>query len=79
MALVIDGASEESGFGEEDRGQLEEPAGFAGEAVDDGDEAEWWTVEWSPPLGEEFETVWVGEVGGGVGNGVAGVELGGGE
>lgn len=47
--------------------------------MDDGDEAEWWTVEWGPPLGEEFEAGWVGDVGGGVGYGVAGVEFGGGE
>lgn len=58
---------------------MEEPAGFAGETVDDGDEAEWWTVKRSPPLCEEFEAGRVGDVGGGVGNGVAGVEFGGGE
>lgn len=30
-------------------------------------------------MGEEFEPGWVGDVGGGVGDGMAGVELGGGE
>lgn len=54
---------------------MEEPAGFAGEAVDNSNEAEWWTVEWSPPLGKEFETGGVGDVSGGVGDGVAGVEF----
>lgn len=58
---------------------MEEPAGLAGEAVDDGDEAEWWAVERGPPLGEEFESGWVGDVGGGVGDGMEGVEFGGGE
>lgn len=36
-ALVIDGASGEAGLGEEDGGELNEPARLAGEAVDDGD------------------------------------------
>lgn len=35
MALVVDGAGGEAGFGEENGGELEEPAGLAGEAVDD--------------------------------------------
>lgn len=36
-------------------------------------------MERGPPLSEEFEPGWVGDVGGGVGDGMAGVELGGGE
>lgn len=47
--------------------------------MDDGDEAERWTVEWSPPLCEEFEAGRVCEEGGGMADGVAGVEFGGGE
>ena len=35
VALVVDGAGGEAGFGEENGGELEEPAGLAGEAVDD--------------------------------------------
>ena len=35
--MVIDDASGEAGLGEEDGGELNEPARLAGEAVDDGD------------------------------------------
>ena len=34
VALVVDGAGGEAGFGEIHGGELEEPAGLAGEAVD---------------------------------------------
>lgn len=58
---------------------MKEPAGFTGEAMDDSDESDWWTIKWSPPLGEEFKAGRVGDVGRGVCNRVAGVEFSGGE
>ncbi|KAF7820130.1 Tyrosine-specific transport protein [Senna tora] len=56
VALVVDGASGESGVGEVNGGELEEPAGLAGVAVDEGDGADdGGGREWGPPLGEELE------------------------
>lgn len=79
VALVVDGGDGEAGFGEEDGGESHEPAGLAGEAVDDADCAEdKGRGLWGPGLGEEAEAAWVGDVGGGVGDVVAGVEGGGG-
>lgn len=67
VALVVDGARGESRFGEEDGGQLEEPAGLAGVAVDDGDGAEdFGRGKWGPGLGEEFHAPRVCDVLGGV-------------
>ena len=80
MPLVIDRAGDVTGFSEEDGRELEEPAGFAGEAVDDGDDADGgsWR-EWGPPLGEELEAARVGDEGGGVRDGMLRVEFVGGE
>lgn len=76
VALVIDGARGEARFGEEDGGELDNPAGLAGEAVDDAEDAEGFGGrEWGPPLGEEPEAARVGDVLGGVTHWVAGVEL----
>ena len=80
MPLVVDRAGDEAGFSEEDGRELEEPAGFAGEAVNDGDDADGgsWR-EWGPPLGEELEAARVGDEGGGVRDGMLRVEFVGGE
>ena len=37
VALVVEGGGGEAVEGEEDGGELEEPAGLVGEAVDEGD------------------------------------------
>ena len=37
VALVVEGGGGEAVAGEEDGGELEEPAGLGGEAVDEGD------------------------------------------
>ena len=80
MPLVIDRAGDVTGFSEEDGRELEEPAGFAGEAVNDGDDTDGtsWR-EWRPPLREDLEAARVGDEGGGMGDGMLRVELIGGE
>ena len=56
MALVIDSACGESGFGEVDGGKLDHPAGLAGVAVNDGDDSDDFSWRFrDPPLCEEFE------------------------
>ena len=56
-ALVVEGAGGETGLGEVDGGELEEPAGLAGVSVHDGEGSNdgFWR-EWGPPLCEELET-----------------------
>lgn len=80
MPLVIDRACDVTGFSEEDGRKLEEPAGFAGEAVNDRDDTDGtsWR-EWRPPLCEDLEAARVGDEGGGLGDGMLRVELIGGE
>ena len=56
VALVVDGAGGESGLGEVDGGELEEPAGLAGEAVHEGKgSSQFRRREREPPLREELE------------------------
>lgn len=75
VALVVDGADGEAGLGEVDGGELDEPAGLAGEAVDDGQGSEDRSGrKWGPPLGEELEASGIGDVLGGVRDFVAGIE-----
>lgn len=53
MALMINGTSDESGLGKMDGGKLYEPARFAGEAMDDGDDSDWVDRRLrDPPLSE---------------------------
>lgn len=76
MTHVVDGADGESVLGEVDGGELDEPGGLAGVAVDDADDGLNWGKR-EPGLGEEFEVlVGRGEGGGGVGDGVVVVEFG---
>lgn len=63
VALVVDGAGGEAGFGEIHGGELEEPAGLAGEAVDESQGPDGFgRRQWVPPLSEELETSRVGDV-----------------
>lgn len=62
MALVIDGADGESGLRDMDGGELDEPAGLAGESVDDGDDAGDFGRGSDPPLREQLESSGVGNV-----------------
>ncbi|KAK3039929.1 hypothetical protein RJ639_027764 [Escallonia herrerae] len=65
------------GLGEVDSGELDEPAGLAGVAVDDRDDAEeLGGGEQGPGLGEEPDSSGVSDVVGRVSHRVAGVELG---
>ena len=66
VSLVVDCTCGESRFGEENGGELEEPARLAGESVDNGDDSGDWSVEWGPPLSEELEAAGVGDELGGV-------------
>ncbi|CAL4956842.1 unnamed protein product [Urochloa decumbens] len=76
VALVVERGDGEPGGGEVDGRQLDHPAGFAGEAVHDGDGAEdWGGGQGGPALGEDAEATRVDEGGGGVGDPVASVEL----
>lgn len=78
VALVIDGAGGETGFGEMDGRELEKPAGLAGETVDDGKSTDNFSRrEGSPGLREELHAPGVGDVLGGVSDRVTSVELGG--
>lgn len=57
VALVVEGADGEARLSEVDAGELDEPAGLAGEAVDEGDDADdGLRGEWSPRLGEDVES-----------------------
>lgn len=80
MALVIDGAGGETGFGEMDGSELDNPAGLAGETMDDGESTDDVSRgKRSPGLREELHSPGVGDVVGGVRDGMASVEVGGGE
>lgn len=62
MALMIDCADGETVLGEVNGGELNEPAGLAGESVNDADDADGVRGrEWGPPLSEEFETSRIGD------------------
>lgn len=76
MALMINGTSDESGLGKVHGGELNEPARFAGEAMDDGDDSDW--LDWSerdPPLSEEFKASGIGNEVGAVSHRMASIEL----
>ncbi|CAL4963887.1 unnamed protein product [Urochloa decumbens] len=76
VALVVERGDGEPGGGEVDGGQLDHPAGLAGEAVHDGDGAEdWGWGKGCPALGEDAEAPRVDEGGGRVGDAVPSVEL----
>ncbi|KAB2611646.1 hypothetical protein D8674_019678 [Pyrus ussuriensis x Pyrus communis] len=56
MVLVVDGADGEAGLGEMDGGELDEPTGLAGVAVDDGEGPDDLSRrQRGPSLGEELE------------------------
>nr|GMC77250.1 transcription factor MYB73-like [Ipomoea batatas] len=76
VALVIDGANGESMLGYVNSGELHEPAGLAGEAVDGADcTYELGGRERGPPLSEELEAAGIGDELGTVGHRMAGIEL----
>lgn len=76
VALVIDGANGESMLGYVNSGELHEPAGLAGEAVDGADcTYELGGRERGPPLSEELEAAGIGDELGAVGHRMAGIEL----
>lgn len=62
MALMIDGAGDESGLSEMHGSQLNKPARFSGEAMDDGDDSDWFdrSVR-DPPLSEELKASGIGD------------------
>lgn len=76
MALVIDGTGGETLLREVDGGELDHPAGLTGETVDDGESTDDLSRrQGSPGLGEELHAPGVGDVVGGVSDGVMGVEV----
>lgn len=76
VALVVDGADGESMLGYVNSGELHEPAGLAGEAVDDADcTYELGGIKRDPPLSEELEAAGIGDELGTVRHRVAGIEL----
>lgn len=78
VALVIDGTCGESRFGEVYSCELDEPTGLAGEAVDEGDNADdLGGRKWGPRLREKLETPGVCDILGGVTHCVTSVKLGG--
>jgi len=62
VALVVDCACGEAGLCKVDGGELDEPAGFAGESVHEGEGSDYsGGREWGPPLSEELETPRIGD------------------
>lgn len=62
MALVIQRAHGKAGFGKVDGSELDKPARFAGEAMDEGDDAnDLFGGQWGPTLGEDVEASGINE------------------
>jgi len=62
VTLVVDCAGGKAGLCKVDGGELDEPAGFAGESVYDGEGSDYsGGREWEPPLSEELETPGIGD------------------